>query len=299
MTAKTTYKGLTILLLFIFSKIAVGQIVEIPLNDLKFNFTETKKVFVKKIDYFEYKSDKFIIDSINLTENILKFDLDGNEGLFLISDNKLTPSTYIPFIQSPKIYHYMFCSNFYKSRNFIYLSNNYSKEEFDFFKWFYKNFTAKSFDEKLYTKGDYKRIEKEQARELVENRKRWFLKKLHKRSNKFSRSFINYIKTEIELGAINQYLNWYENIYEKQIKNEICLENQNGEHDHIYKEYLSEKWDKNSIQYYRLIERIINYRLSKEKCEFEIYHKNTNDRIKIAEQILNNEIFEKYKKNCK
>jgi hypothetical protein len=299
MRAKTICKILSILLFFTFSKIAIGQIIEIPLDDLNFNLEETKKIYIKKVTYFEYKSDEFITDSINVKENNLKFDLSGKEGLFLISDNQLPPITYLPLIQSPEIYYFMFCSNFYKSENYIYLSKNYSKEEFEFFRWFYKNFTTKSFDKKLFSKGEYKKINKERVKKLVEKRKIWFRNKLNKKSNTFSDKFVNYINTEIELGAINQYLNWYEVIYEKQIKNGICSGKQIEEHDYIYKKYLSENWDINSIQYFRLVERTVNYSLSKENCEFKMYHETSDDKTRIAKQILDKESFKRYKKNRK
>ena len=284
-------------LLFIIPQIILGQNIQIPKEDLGIKSIDAVKVYVKKVDYFNYKSVDYVIDSIDLIGEQLSVSLKNESGLFLISQNRTRPSTYIPFLQSPEIYHYMFCSNFYKSRNYIYLSERYSKEESEFFKWFYSKFTTNSFDEKLYQGENYTLLKKEKAKELIEKRRKWFQNKLQKHSKKFTKSFIDYINTEIELGAINQYLNWYEDVFLQKINEEVCSENNSQEHEEIYGKYLLKKWNPNSIQYYRFIERIVNYEVSKTKCEFKVYHQDASSKIKIAEQILAKQIFEKYKQN--
>jgi len=289
-------KLILIILIYLMPSISLSQDVQIPLKDLKFKSKTPKKVFLKKVDYFKYNSTDFIVDSIDLKDKKIKLNLRGESGLFLISDNKSLPRTFVPFIEFPGSYNYILCSNFYTPRNFIYLSGEYAKEELDFIKWFYKNFSKNTFNKKLSTKTGYKKVEKKAAKEIIEKRKNWFKNKLDVKSKFFSNNFINYINTEIELGARNQYLNWYEEIYENQIISEICSKDSKSEHEITYKQYFLKEWDLSSIQYFKFIERIVNYKVSKEKCDFKIYHQESKVKIKIAEQFLSGKTLEKYKK---
>lgn len=268
-------KKTLLLLLFNFT-LSFSQKIEIPIDNLNID-RNTDTLYLKKIDYFNYNKDNYLIDTLTVNNNIISFGKKGKQQfLFLISSSTNTPITYLPLRKNPEIYNYMFCSNFYKHDNYILLSDKFDKEEFKFMKAFYIFFSKKSFDRKLYLKnGDYRILKFEKAEKEINKAKKIFLKKLDKKTGILSNTFIEYIKTEIELGSINQLLNWYEVTHKKIINKEFLDLKKSTIHEKYYQYFLNKRWNINSIQYFRMVQRNLNYFESKRVGKMKIYHKET------------------------
>jgi len=263
-----------VLTFFFFTFNFFAQEIKIPLKEM-YHIQTGDTVYVKRINYFDYKG-KYIVDTLFVANASLYFHKkEKGQFLYVFSTHIDVPITYIPLLQAKEQYTYMFCSNFYAGMNYLLLDKRYNKYEHDFLKEFYVLFTKKSFDQKLYKQNDYKLMPVSKAENLVADRKNYYYKKLAKKSKLFTASFIDYIKTEIELGSINQFLNWYEDTNREFINQEFEKKHKSPMHEKYYTYFLKRKWNKNSIQYFRLVERIVNYRISKQKGIFKNYYKES------------------------
>jgi len=271
MNIKTVF---IILTFFFFTLNFFAQEIKIPVKEM-YHIQSGDTVYVKRVNYFDYKG-KYIVDTLFVANDSLYFHKkDKGQFLYVFSTNTDVPITYIPLLQAKEQYTFMLCSNFYTGINYLLLDRRFNKDEHDFLKEFYVLFTKKSFDRKLYEKEEYKLMPVEKAESLIAQQKNNFYDKLARKTKLFSASFIDYIKTEIELGSINQFLNWYEDTNEQYIKKEFKKTGKSPVHEKYYTYFLNRKWNKNSIQYFRMVERYVNYQISQQKGIFKNYHKES------------------------
>jgi hypothetical protein len=64
---------------------------------------------------------------------------------------------------------------------------------------------------------------------------------------------MQYLEAKIELGAINQFLNWYEGAYNDEIHSEFLLKNSSSMHEKYYSKLFAKRWNINSVQYFKII----------------------------------------------
>ena len=277
---------LIILILKIFS--SFSQQITIPVDKLNIN-KNTDTLYLKKINYFNYNKNDFLIDTLVIYSGLISIEKnEKGQFLYLISTSKDVPLTYLPLREIPEKYYYMFCSNFYIQDNYLLLSDKFNESEFEFLKSFYKYFTRKSFDKKLYKKDEYKSLSINQSEKIIKKSKKLFYKKLDKKKGIFSTAFIEYVKTEIELGSINQFLNWYEETHKNKINKEFSEFKKTIIHEKYYTEFLNKKWNINSIQYFRMVQRYVNYLESKRLGKMNIYSKETEQMKKDRKEIVKN-----------
>lgn len=284
-------KHLSPILLLISSVISILSFAQdsivISTKNLNNKFVEGQKVFITRINYFEYQKSDYLIDSSYVNAgNISIRNGQNKQALYFVSNEKQTPLTYLPLIQYPEVYTYMFCSNFYTIQNYLLLEKKFNKLENDYFKEFYLRFSRNSFDRKLYKGSEYKLMQPGQALEKVEKQKKKFEHQLTKNKDNFSNAFNDYIYTEIELGSLNQYLNWYEETQMNKITIEFDENLESSEHKRIYDFVISKRWNSNSIQYFRMIERIINYNESKARKTFNTYFENIDEKLLKTNEII-------------
>ena len=243
-----------------------------------------QKAYIKKVNYFEYDNNDYIIDSALVINDTICFESKTNEQqIHVISSDRDTPYPLIALRNNPETYYYMFCHNFYLMEDCLLLENQFKKSEYEFLKTFHLDFTRKSFDDKLFKGEDVMIYSVEKVLKKIEKRKNYFYKKLNRSKQEFSKNFISYIETEINLGAMNQFLNWYEEAYEQEIINAFLTNNYSDIHENMYNNFLNRRWNINSIQYFRTVQRVYNYQLSKDNGVFKYYHNDlytdTNDEL--------------------
>ncbi len=282
-------KALILLSLLLWTTSLVGQSrVEIPVPSLDNGDT----IFIKKVNYFEYNLNQFLLDTAIVTNGIVSFEKNtSQQQLINLSKSTHPPSTFLPLFQFRESYTSMFCSNFYSFGIYILIADLFSKNEYLYLQNFYLRFTYDSFDEKLFKKllkaGDYKRKDFDKAYAIIEKKQNKFLEHLNKNSTELSPKFIEYIKTEIHLGALNQLLNYYEETHKEKILAEFSNDNSSIIHDSIYNKILQEKWNVNSIQYFRSLERIMNYEESKRRKKFQTYFSDLSNRQVLIDELIN------------
>lgn len=288
-----------ITLLSIFISISVfAQKIEIPVDSLGISFSEVNSmIYIKKVDYFNSNSDNFLVDSIIIDKNrMIKFNKRIKHAEFyLISTNKNTPRTYIPLRQHPDKYNYTFCGKYYMAFDYLYVADSYNHKETKFLKEFYKKFTENGFDKDLYNnESEYLKLSVEKAEVIVNNKKKLFLSYLEKNKEYFSNAFCEYIETEIKLGAMNQFLNWYEYIFNDEITSTIRNNRTERVLEKFYNFYSAGDWESNSLQFYKSTKRYVNFQLSKKNNEFNVYHVPSEKKNRIAKKYLKQKIYERY-----
>lgn len=265
------------------------KFIDIPADELNVPLKNGTKVYINKLNYFEYDQDTYFFDSTVVENNIIRLQIKepSKQAIYTFSSKNEVPITYMALLQTRSLYTYMFCGNFYKSENIFLIDSKYSKTENEYLINFYKESTKNALDNALFkVNGEYKELTFEQAKSKIQKRKEKFVKDLAKNESKLSKNFVHFINTEIELSAINQLLNWYEETNEKKIMNEFNKQNKSLVHEELYNEFLNKRWNVNSIQYFRAVERVINYEISKKRGEFSTYHEDVKNKNDLVAQVV-------------
>ena len=107
-------------------------------------------------------------------------------------------------------------------------------------------------------------------------------------------SFDNYLYSEIYLGHLNQFLNWFEEFYPENV--ELAINNPQSKNIYleIFSEYNNHKWNSKSLEYYKFTERYVNHHMNIQSKSFENYYKPTEMKRKLAEKVLEGKNRERY-----
>jgi len=279
--------SIIILLYFLSPSIFCQVTITIPISRLNNHFSNGETVYVSKVNYFEYDSDNYLLDSVYVKNDSISFVKNSsNQELIVLKKKNEVPSTFLPLIQIRKEYTSMFCSNFYSDSYYMLLTNEYSQQEHGYLMEFYSMFTRKSFDSRLFRNGNYKTMSIDKALSKIESRKSKFEKHLQEKGPHFSVEFNDYMQTEIELGAYNQFLNWYEEVNEVVLLTGFDETNFSNMHETVYSTVLNKKWNTKSIQYFRMVERILNYNESKKRKKFQTYFAQIPERKTLSAEII-------------
>jgi hypothetical protein len=211
---------------------------------------------------------------------------DIGQHLYLISDSKSIPLTFLPLRQNIQSYTYFYCGEFYKYDNYILINNSFSKIEYDYLRKYYKRISRNDIGKYLYKGPSYKKMSVKQALSNLERQKIKYLKNLKDRNEEFSPEFYNYIETEINLHVINQFLNWYESVYKVELNKEFSETSKSIIHEDLYSQFYNGQWNKNSIQYFRTVQRVLNYQESKRTGIFKIYNEEISNKDEILQDIF-------------
>jgi len=284
----------------------------------RFHPDSHQTVYLKKIDYFQKNEKPLIVDSAYIDHN-KKFSFELNidmPGLFYLSTNNEFLATVSYFNQYPDRYYYSFCSKYYSNGIYLFIeprnsvsiewwANDWPKDSVSyagaqglsqqFFKEFYSKVSKEDYSDNLYEGSNYKRIAPAMAQKIVNKAKERMIDYVQENKDKFSINLYNYFITEIELGALNQFLNWYEYVYEDSLRHAFASDQLPDFYVNAFNTYdSSEKWNKLSIEFYKFTERYVTFNANKASNEFKKYYGDTDLKVTIASRCLNDNVKMKY-----
>ena len=266
-------------------------------------------VFLKKFKHFDYLDDNYILDTCIVNDKG-EFSFKIKESypkLVSLTNHNKPPNTYQVFKNSPEIFYYSFCANFLAETPTLYLENNsnykiehwdsklndssiiYNNKKLNQLRKYYRNID--------YRKGyiddnrDFLDITKEEAWGNVSKIRDSFLSEFNLDKKNSQNSFKNYLNTEIQLGAVNDFLIWYFRKTDNNITNNF--------YGGLMEIYNSDKWHPNSVEYYKLTEHYINYKLNIKNGKTKKYYKPSIEKYEIAKEYARENIKELYAENIK
>ena len=266
-------------------------------------------VYLKEYDHFNYLNDNFIIDS-SIVQNDGSFSFKLNYDsprLVTVSSYNNPPPSYNVFQQNPEMYFYSFCANFFAMSPTIYIE---SEKNYDITSWDEKNEnnSIQFNDEKqnklrqYYRTVDYRAELADENREIqtmepalawgiIQNKQNEFLEEFGLNNEFPLLSYENYLKTEIILGAVNDFLIWNNLQAEYSISPEL--------YDDILNTYNQDNWSPNSVEYFKLTERYVTYQLNLKNNKQENYYPPDETKLQVAQEYAKQNIRDKYTNNIK
>jgi hypothetical protein len=280
----------------------------------KLNSTKSKTVYLNRVNHFDNLNENYTIDSTSISENgDFKFEKQNlTSELVTISTEKFKPFTYQIYSKAPQTYFFGNCEKFFTSIPTFYITN----EESININWnetqsidsisspdntgilqvklreFYLNSnkinTSKlDYDSKLDYKTNWEQL-------LIE--KLFDLKAVNLDNIKIENSFDNYLYSEIYLGHLNKFLNWFEQNFPEKVENSINNPKSSDLYSDIFREYDKHKWNPKSLEYYKFTERFVNYNMNVQSKSFENYYQPTENKRKLAGKVLSGKNRERYLK---
>ena len=280
----------------------------------KLNSTKSKTVYLNRVNHFDNLNENYTIDSTSISENgDFKFEKQNlTSELVTISTEKFKPFTYQIYSKAPQTYFFGNCEKFFTSIPTFYITN----EESININWnetqsidsisspdntgilqvklreFYLNSnkinTSKlDYDSKLDYKTNWEQL-------LIE--KLFDLKAVNLDNIKIENSFDNYLYSEIYLGHLNKFLNWFEQNFPEKVENSINNPKSSDLYSDIFREYDKHKWNPKSLEYYKFTERFVNYNMNVQSKSFENYYQPTENKRKLAGKVLSGKNREQYLK---
>lgn len=264
-------------------------------------------IYLKKYAHFDYLDDDFILDSATVDEEgnfQLEMD-DRGAQLVLISPYSNEPPSYQILRKNPDHYYYSMCMNFFGRNPTIYAEsgNNYQVDHWD-----QKNddLSVRFADENqkklrsYYREIDYRGLVSDENRKLlhlpaaeawsrIEKERDERLSALNLDKDFPVQSFEHYLKTEITLGAVNEFLIWYNNKTDGSIENDL--------YKGLMDQYTAEEWNPHSMSYFKLTERFITYQLNLKHGKTEDYFAPSEEKLETAQKFARRNIKDKYVSN--
>ena len=274
--------------------------------------SKAKTVYLNIIDHFDYLNDGFTIDSTSVSENgefmFNRQNLDSK--LVSLTTKIFKPYTYQIFSVAPQTYYYGNCEKFFTSIPTFYITdeesiniNWYETQSIDSIsspdnsgflqvklREFYlnsKNIEASNLD------YDIKQSIETNLKQMLAE-KNFDLKKVNLKNISLENNFDNYLYTEIYLGHLNQFLNWFEQYYPENVKASISNPELKNIYSNIFSEYNNHMWNSKSLEYYKFTERYVNYFMNIQSNSFENYYNPSREKIKLAERVLKGKNKERY-----
>ena len=266
-------------------------------------------LYLKNNDPFCYAQDAYILDSCIVNEvGDFRFELiiDAPQ-IFQIADSDGLPPSYDLLREAPDLYHYSFCAKTYAVYPTLYvqptkhyevknwaienrgLSIQYSDRENALFVQHYRNhsFLDLISDKK---EGAPLQMTPEAAWNIIEASRNELFQIYGIDANPDVNSFDHYMQTEVELGAINDFLLWYgtQPYFETDEKFYIAY----------MKKYNSQDWHPLSMEYFKFNERFIAFNMNDKKMGKLFFPSNTA-KIQNAELYTPHNIRDKYLSNLR
>jgi len=264
-------------------------------------------IYLKEYNHFNYLNKSYILDS-TMVDSLGDFQFSikaDSPELITISKYSLPPLSYQVFKETPNIYYYSFCANFFANEPCLYID---TKKNYSITHWDTKNQDSsiifnnenQNLLRNYYRTIDYRGLVTDENRQplniaateawdiiLEEKEKR--IKDYNLKNTSPINSFENYLITEISLGAVNDFLIWTNLQENKDIDPEF--------YNSILEIYNSEEWSKNSVEYYKLTERYITHQLNLAKDKNKNYYEPTNEKLEFAKKYAKANIKDKYLQN--
>lgn len=264
-------------------------------------------IFLKKYDHFDFLDKNYILDSI-ITDSTGSFQFEiksSYPNLVTLATHPKRPYTYQVLEDSPHHFYYSMCKNFLGMDPTLYIENN-------------KNYTLKHWDKEnelksvvyddknlnklraYYNTVDFRvnlrdenrerlNLPKEKALELILKERDFFINKYALNKPMNINSFEYYFKTEVTLGALNEFLQWYGSHSNRTISDEF--------YKNLMSNYTMENWHPNSLEYFKFNEHYVNYLVNSQAESNEVYKPVSNLKIQVAKNNCNKNIEDIYTRN--
>lgn len=263
-------------------------------------------IYLKKYSHFDYMEEYMIDSTVVEPDGTFTFSLKVDEPeLVTIGKSNYPPATYMVLRENPDHYYYSFCEKFFGFDPLFYVEQgtnynitHWNKEEdevtygdarHNLLRKYYKDIDWKK--DLRDPNRDPLQMDPEKAWKIVSAQRDGILAELDFAGELENESFENYLKTEIELGAINEYLLWNYHQSENPLEGEQL--------DQIMETYNAGDWNPNSVELYKLTERYISHRMNKQKGKNMYYYEPGAKKIAMAEKYADPGIREKFIRNMK
>ncbi|WP_353779676.1 hypothetical protein [Winogradskyella sp. 3972H.M.0a.05] len=264
-------------------------------------------VYLKDNNHFNFLTQDFIIDS-TVVDSVgnFKFTIDLKESMLvkIDSSSKNIPGTLQVFKMNPDLYQYLLCKNFlaYHPTLFVEPSESYTintwSESHDLDAVVYED-ENHNFLRRYYTENPYyeavrhdrklRDLEIKEAWQRVSKVKDSLITVLNLNGKIEKDSFNHYLKSEIVLGASNWFFNWFDGKEFEEFNNQ--------DYQEALSIYFEEEWNKYSLHYFKLTERVINTKLNEKYGSFKVYYEPSQDKLETALQYAGENIKEQYTLN--
>lgn len=264
-------------------------------------------IYLKKYTHFDYLEEDYIIDSA-IVDKDGNFQLemnDSKERLVILSVYDNEPPSYQIFRKNPDHYYYSFCMNFFGREPTVYSEGgkNYTINYWDTS----NNDDSVQFEDEYqnklrsyYRNIDYRGVLADENRQLLDltSEEAW-ARIIEERDEKLSSLYLNeaypvesvehYLKTEVILGAVNDFLIWYNNKTDGRVDSDF--------YQNLMNNYIAEQWNPHSVEYYKLTERFISYKLNLKHNKRENYFPPSTEKVEFAKKFAGENIKDKYISN--
>lgn len=274
--------------------------------------SKSKVVYLNIVDHFDYFNDGYVLDSAIVSKSgEFKFEKRMlRSKLISLTTKKFLPYTYQIYRVAPETYYFGNCAKFFTNIPTFYVSeeskinvNWYEYEEIDSISspdnsgmnqvklrnFYLDTRVVDKNDLNYFVKKDVDSIFKKMLAKRETDIKRLNLLKTSKES-----SFDNYLYTELYLGHLNDFLNWFEEFYPSQVEYSINNSNHESVYSDIFSEYNNHKWNSKSLEYFKFTERYVNYFMNIKKGSFRTYHLPSDEKKEVVNEVLKGKSKELY-----
>lgn len=273
---------------------------------------EGETVYVKQINPFSYNSNS-LLDSSKVDKNgVFEFKIDTPLPILLnlSKENRQHPVNQV-LRANPEYYYFGYCAMFYLPEPTLYLTEpspidldwtvkspldsfTFKNLNYDYQGKFYNYYLKENLSEGLYDGGDFKKMEINEAWDVIEQATNEALEKYDIEGNEEQDNYNTYLYTEIKMGAINMFINWFEAVH----KDELDLAFTSGEIPPLYTNaftiYSNEEWNHQSVEFYKMTERFVTFNLNKSRHEFQMYYPPNEEKIAIVKKVLEKDLVDSY-----
>lgn len=273
----------------------------------------SKTIYLNVIDHFDYFNDGYIVDSTTISANgEFKFNRQNLESkLVSLTTEKFKPITYQIFRNAPQTYYFGNCEKFFTSIPTFYVTDEDSLN----INWihipkgidsisspdqsaalqiklreFYlgskkPNSSSVNYDNKVDFKKNWRQMLIEKDNDI---------KNTNFKNIEDENSFDNYLYTEVYLGHLNRYLNWFEEHYYENVEASFKNPNSQEFYSNIFSNYNMHEWNSKSLEYYKFTERYVNHYMNIDSRSFKHYYKPSEQKRKIAKKFLDGKNRKRY-----
>jgi hypothetical protein len=273
-------------------------------------------LYIKKISAISYNDDS-VIDSAFVEKNG-DFEFIISESLPVlinISKNGRQHPIHEILRKDPDKYYYGYCAMFFVPEPTIYLTKGSNvqldwtvSERLDKYKFggntitnqinFYNYYLNENISESLYqTDGNFKKMNPITAWNGIENAINKIRKEYGLNDSNLNNEFNSYLNTEIYLGAINMFVNWYEHMFAEELLEAMEKGELPSQYENIFSIYENSKWNIQSVEYYKMTERFVTFNLNKFHKDFNKFYPTSKEKISIAKKVLRPTIADTYINN--
>lgn len=280
--------------------------------------TDSTFVYLKHINPFNYNNNSILDSSLVKTNGDFEFEIKKTLPLLInISKNGKQHPVNQVLRRDPHNYYYGYCAMFYTPEPTLLLTNKSIiqldwkvGERFDSYTFdasiasdqeiFYNYYRQENIGDFLrYEDGNFTIMDPQIAWNSIEQTTNELVIKYGLNNTNLEDIFHNYLYTEIKLGAINEYLNWYEYLFSDELQKAFANNRIPDIYTNPFKLYANSHWNIQSVEYYKMTERFITYNMNKSLNKFRQYYPPSVSKISMARKVLKPKVADKYATNFK